>query len=483
MFRVRALVNWFIPEFLQQDRRMSRRARSFIISGMFLSVLLIFYISYYAIISQWQFILFIVAEVVMLGLMFLLRYTGRLIALTNLALAFFSFLLWFQTFKVGGIYSPHLFWVSVIPPMAFLFAGKKTGLLWSLITMLLTVVVFFINGDLLVGETISLLSLNSLYYLKAILPFFIYLTIIILSYEDDKIRDISFLEEANKKIELQHGTLNEQFQEIERQKKNIEFKNIELDIINSDLTASLYYAKYIQNLILPTKGEMELLLPDHFVVYMPKNIVSGDFYKVFRVDDIIVLVAADCTGHGVPGAFMSMLGTVLLNHIVLDQKITDPKLILKVLNKEIRLALNQENNNTRDGMDISIVAFKNGTDIMTYSGAMSSALLVHDGELSYLKGDRIPIGGKTNRIIEDFTLVECQIQKNTMLYLFSDGIVDQFGEDGSTKFGKKRFQSIISEICSLNMPDQKAMIEKQIKDWQGEYQQLDDIMVLGIRLA
>lgn len=278
------------------------------------------------------------------------------------------------------------------------------------------------------------------------------------------------LETQNEVLEIQ---VKERTSEIEEQKKLIEEKN-------KDITDSINYAKRIQEALLPEQTSLTNIFPESFVLFQPKDIVSGDFYWFTQYENKKIIVAADCTGHGVPGALMSMIGCNILNKIILDEGITQPNLILDRLNEEVRTALKQRENasETRDGMDIAIITITNNE--LQYSGAHRPLYLIANNELTEIKANKFSIGGIQEEK-RTFTNHILTLQKNDTLYLSSDGYADQFGGKSGKKLMTKNFKELLLKIQNDSMKTQKEFLSKSIEDWRGSREQVDDILVIGIR--
>ena len=274
-----------------------------------------------------------------------------------------------------------------------------------------------------------------------------------------------------KRISLAHSSLEENIKVIEAQNKNI-----------SD---SIQYAQRIQQAILPIKSEMATILPEHFVFLKPRNVVSGDFYWVGDLREScgkVVVAVIDCTGHGVPGAFMSMIGNDMLNYIVREKEISSPDQILNLLHKEVRKALHQSETGNRDGMEISIAAFNEETNILEFAGARNSLIYIQNGELNELKGNRMPIGGHQKEHERVFTKYQLNIEAPFVFYLFSDGFQDQFGGKDGRKFMSKKFKQFLLGNHKLPMEEQKTSLQKTLNDWAKGEAQVDDILVMGVKL-
>ncbi len=254
---------------------------------------------------------------------------------------------------------------------------------------------------------------------------------------------------------------------------------------NRDIRKSIQYAQRIQQAALPPQDYIASLLPEYFILYLPKDIVSGDFYWMTKVRDKILFTAADCTGHGVPGAFMSMLGIAFLNEIVgkIEYDQLQPNLILNILREYVIRFLKQEEKtgSSKDGMDMALCMLDTSTNELHFAGANNPAWIVRDNQLIELKGDDMPIGIYYNAK-ESFTNQVISYQQGDIVYLFSDGYADQFGGPRGKKFMVKRFRKLILEISSEDMEQQKALLLQTFRDWKGNRRQLDDILVMGVKL-
>ncbi|MDP1746698.1 MAG: tetratricopeptide repeat protein [Bacteroidota bacterium] len=267
-------------------------------------------------------------------------------------------------------------------------------------------------------------------------------------------------------------------------------KNTLIEKQKEKIIDSITYAQHIQQSILIEESEIQKILPDSFIYYQPKDIVSGDFYWCSKIEDKIILAAIDCTGHGVPGAFMSMIGNTLLNQIVNEKHITMPSEILRQLNIGIYQALHQEKEETlsRDGMDIALCSIDYKNNQLEYAGAQNPMYLVSDNELTVVKADRQTIGGggmiskKENPLKREYTNHVIPIKKDMCIYLFSDGYMDQFRGSDRKKFGIQQFKDLILANQSLSMQKQKALMVEEHENWKENAHQIDDILIIGLRL-
>lgn len=271
--------------------------------------------------------------------------------------------------------------------------------------------------------------------------------------------------------------LDRKNREIEQQKKTVEEKNWEI-------TSSIEYAKRIQDAVMPSMNEIRASIPNCFVYYRPKEIVSGDFYWYAQNGDEAFIAAVDCTGHGVPGAFMSMIGNDHLNQIVNVEKRTQPDVILNRLHHEIQVTLKQKHGVTdnHDGMDIALCAINQKESRLLFSSANRYLYRIRNGELTETKGDHFNIGGIMHEDVRKYNLHEMELKKGDVFYIFSDGVSDQFGGEKAKKFGYKRLKNTLLELHQKPIEEQKTTFEKTLVDWMGENDQIDDFLLIGIRI-
>jgi PAS domain S-box-containing protein len=262
-------------------------------------------------------------------------------------------------------------------------------------------------------------------------------------------------------------------------------KLIELEIQakNKKINDSINYAQRIQGAILPDNQLIRRLLPDSFILYKPRDVVSGDFPWFMQVGDDIFLAAVDCTGHGVPGALISLIGYFLLNDIVRSRKITDPGEILDALDAGVTQTLRQdeEDAKTKDGMDISLCKINLKTRTLEYAGAHRPLYCLQGGELQEIKGDRFPIGGGKFKNQTNFTTTKLVLDAGDAVYFCSDGFPDQFGGEDNRKFGPRRLRDMINEQKENSMRVQMTVFDETWEQWKGEHKQTDDMLLIGIR--
>ena len=286
-------------------------------------------------------------------------------------------------------------------------------------------------------------------------------------------------------IEISHA-----IEKSEKEKEIYRLRHVELkeaydkiEEINIEITASINYARRIQQAILPKPGEIRGLKDKILILYLPKDVISGDFYWFSKAGKKLVITAGDCTGHGVPGALMSMLGISFLEEIVKIRKITESGLILNELRKEVRSSLHQKGfkDEAKDGIDISLCVIDQEKQTIQYSGANNNLYLIRDNELIEYQADRMPIG-----IFEledkDFVSQTIPAKPGDIIYMFSDGYIDQFGGPDRKRYKYKTFKAFLLKIHTLPLQEQKEMLEKEFFGWKGDNIQLDDVLILGMKI-
>jgi serine phosphatase RsbU (regulator of sigma subunit) len=252
---------------------------------------------------------------------------------------------------------------------------------------------------------------------------------------------------------------------------------------NANITSSIEYASQIQHAVLPPIELIDNLLPDNFILSNPKDIVSGDFFWFAEKDNKIVVTIADCTGHGVPGAFMSLLGITLLNEIVNSEGITRSDAIVTRLFERVIHSLKQSRKDipTSDGMDIALCVLDQHQKRIQFTGSMSALVYISDGKLEVIKSDQLSINVLYGNY-GPFTTKEINYRKGDIIYMFSDGYPDQFGGNYDKKFLSQNFYLMLLEIHKLPMLSQRELLEKRLYEWMKGNTQTDDITVMGIRL-
>lgn len=256
----------------------------------------------------------------------------------------------------------------------------------------------------------------------------------------------------------------------------------EIEDKNAFIKKGIGYAKRIQEAVLPKEEDLKVYLPDHFVHFKPKDIIGGDFYWYGEYDEHIIIATIDCTGHGAPGALISLIGNQMLNKIVKEKGITDPGEILEVLNLEVIKTLNTVDDSVlQEGMDISMLSIDTRSRKIRFAGAKNSVVVVRNGQVERLRGEGVSIGD-IHRLAEGFTSHVVNVGPSDSIYLFTDGIIDQFGGPESKKFLHKRLYSVLQANHMYSMEIQANCLKRELMNWQTSHPQIDDILIIGLRV-
>jgi len=274
---------------------------------------------------------------------------------------------------------------------------------------------------------------------------------------------------------------NKMTQQLKQAFEDIENANAELALKNEQITHSIQYAQRIQQAILPVAEDLDRALGHYFVIYYPKDIVSGDFYWFTHIEQKVFLAVVDCTGHGVPGAFLSMIAHTLLNKIINENLIFNPADILEQLHNGVRVALRQETGETRDGMDVCLCQIDKSQQLVKFAGAKRPLFYLSQAEFIEIKGDKKSIGGLQKEEQRTFTTHEITVQAGDKLYLSTDGMVDQPDPEGK-KFGSKQLRTLLQECASKSINEQKEILLTQFQAHQQQEPQRDDVTLIGIQL-
>jgi len=275
----------------------------------------------------------------------------------------------------------------------------------------------------------------------------------------------------------------ERTEEVVRQKSEIENKNEELEILYKQVTDSIHYAKRIQEAILPPSALIDQILPNSFVLFKPKDIVSGDFYWIEKKNGLTYFAAVDCTGHGVPGAFMSLVGHNILKDIISNTNVIKPSEILDKLREGVINTLHVSNSGTqfKDGMDITLCCINFDTLELQYAAAYNPLCIVRDGELIIYNANKFPIGAFIGEK-ENFDNITIQLQKNDQLYIYSDGYADQFGGPNGKKFMVGNFRKLLVQLANKPITEQMGFLKTTLDNWQGDLEQVDDVLIIGLKV-
>ena len=388
----------------------------------------------------------------------------------------------------GGLDSPIISWLAACPPLSLMLVGKRSAIVWS--TLMVVCLCFFaylafidfplpqnFNGEWLIVFKIHIISG---------LIFLTYLINLIFNNTKEKAHKI--VEQKNKELVKAMEALEGARLALEKSHDDIVLVNMELirqkeitENKNRAITSNLRYAKEMQNAIMPNPHILQSLFVDSFYMLKPLKIVSGDFFWTTRVDGLTFVAVVDCTGHGVPGALMSVIGNNLLKEAVKIKKMTDPPEILSFLHKGVCLALHQDETASHDGMEIGLCVIDEEEGLVKYSGAKISLFVARNGSIEQIKADNQSIGGIYSGARKEFRLHSIPLDTITKFYLFTDGLKDQFGGPEGKKFMLRRINQTLHHIHQLPMPMQKSYITEIMNDWMREEEQLDDITIVGFQ--
>ena len=278
------------------------------------------------------------------------------------------------------------------------------------------------------------------------------------------------------------GLYQNRLDELIKQNERVVAQKEMIEIQKNQIIQSINYARNIQKAVLPVESQLKDFFADYFILYIPKDIVSGDFYWTYYQNDKVFFAAADATGHGVQGAFMSMLGISLMNEICYNFS-GNAADFLNTMRNKTKEALKQTSfdSGPRDGFDLQLCIFHTRQGIVEYAGANNNLLLSRNNQIFEFNADKMPVG-VAYKEEKPFTNHSISVQDNDIFYLFSDGYKDQFGGTEQQKFSKKRFYNLLSQISSKPLTEQKEILEKKFHDWKGSNTQVDDVLVMGIKI-
>ncbi len=461
----------YIDRFIYPEDKMSpdnlRKGRFFILSAFLILFLMVVTAPLLVLLVPDEAVFTLVFNgfvvVLLTAMIFAFRKFGKRILFANI-LAIMLLSPFVQTYqKTGGIYSSDSFIILIIASWIFLVADKKSGIVWFGVCFIWWLSLSYfaqINTRDFLSD-FNKMSAN--YHLFNYVTAGFFMMLIIYLYEQGK---------------------DKYLKEVMKSKSEIEEKNKELEIKNQEVMSSINYAKRIQYAVLPHEETIYRSIPLSFILYKPRDIVSGDFFWFNEIDEKnFILVCADCTGHGVPGAFMTVIGSSSLNQIVTENKIIKPSEILFELDKKIMATLKQEKQRigyVPDGMDLSLLKVNKEKKQFTFTSAKRTAILIRNKQIEELKGNKNSLGGlRGNEKIFEETIIS--YNEDDIIYLFTDGYIDQFGGEKNKKFMIKQFREVLLNIHPLPMSEQKQKLDSAITTWIGKNEQTDDITVMGIR--
>lgn len=412
---------------------------------------------------------------------------------------------------------PGVYWYYLFPPFSIFLLGRKTGTVYNIILIVVTIIYFSLplaNNHLYDYEfEVRFISIYSAIFFFAFFFESIRATTF-KAYEithDKNTKYLKLISIKNAYLKKNNQELSNLAEEIKAQMEYLKVLNFELQDQNEKIAMqnslletqskeiltqhemlvqhkqniddSILYASYIQNALLPGDELLKEIFHDNFILYKPRNIIGGDFYFIKKIENSLIIAAADCTGHGVPGALLSMLGIASLSEIVYRREIYSTSMMLSDMKREVSSVLSRKDNiyDAKDGMDISLCKINLSTLELQYSGAYNPVFVVRGNELIHLKADKILVGNSINES-RIFTHQDLQLTKGDCLYLFSDGYSDQLGGTPRKKFMMRNFQELLIRISGESMVTQKKILVQTFEKWKGNYDQTDDVMIIGIKI-
>lgn len=478
-----------IHPFYKEDEKLHLKAKAmlqaFMLTALFsLSYLFISYLIdfRYGVILMW----FNLITFLLLPL--LLRFKISLDLLGNIYLSIGSLVVVMVIFFSGGLQSPVLPWLAASPTLALMLMGRRYAIFWTFLAIL--GVIFF--GYLSFKEVELSYNFNTdwhvFFYIQVIVGLITLVLVINLIFHNSKEKAYQVISEKNYELSQALNELEKARNALEKSHNDIVLINHELirqkeltESKNRSITSSLRYAKNMQNALMPNPYILQSLFTDSFFLTKPLNIVSGDFFWVTRANGLTYAAVVDCTGHGVPGALMSVVGNNLLKEAVKLRKLSNPAQILQFMQKGVSAALHQAETYNHDGMEIGLCVLDEEKGEASFCGAKISLLFVQHGKLHYIKADNTAIGGIGTSRLTDYQVHTIRIDKPTKFYLFTDGLKDQFGGANGKKFMLRRVKQTIEHVHQLPMPMQKSYIAEILNDWMKGEEQVDDITIVGFQ--
>ena len=460
---MKKLIDYFIPAKFKDDNELVRRARFTIWFLLILWVVVIptsAFIIYMLPDKLMNLIVGTAFVLIIAFIIFAFRKTGAF-WLVSVVFGTFAFVgMCASLLTTGGIYSPDMYSFVLIPLVGLIVSDMVVGLVYVGLTFAAGVVFFLLDQQHVIPFHQAAGSLAPSYYLFDFIISSGLVYIIIFRNEKLRLKLLGELRNTNKIVSEK----------------------------NKEITDSINYAKFIQQGILPADSEIKKYFPEHFVLYKPKDIVSGDFYwcgqKKNNNSILNYIAAVDCTGHGVPGAFMSMLGYSLLNQALNNSAIISVNDILNYVNRELPKVLKSEGkeNSLRDGMDISLCAIDFEKQEIFFSGANNPLWILRKNEMVILKSDKQAISASEEIEKKSFSVQQFKLEKGDCIYLFTDGYADQFGGTKGKKFKYKQLSEKLKVIGNKVMGEQKEILGKTFEEWKGGLEQVDDVCIIGIMI-
>jgi serine phosphatase RsbU (regulator of sigma subunit) len=469
----------------------------------------IFYLSFYSVKMFYLnepnlSLIYIFCICIIVSMMFYLRFKKAINFVSHILVAglmgielFFLFRNGSHLLNISSYYIfPGIYWYYIFPPFSIFLMGRKVGALYNLVLISFTIIFFsfsvFDNNLYDLEFKVRFLSVYSAIFFFAF--FFEYIRSITFQAfqitQEKKIKLLSRVslqkdELVKKSVELSWMTeeIRVQMEYLDDMSKEISEQRDLLLQQKQNITDSILYASYIQKALLPNESLIKNYFNDHFILYKPRDIIGGDFYYLKKIENTFIFAVADCTGHGVPGALLSMLGIAFLTEITHQREITETRIVLSEVRERIKSALDQNyvKYEARGGMDIALCALNLDNHMLQFSGINLPIYIIRESELITLKSNKMPVGIILNDNVE-FLQTDFQLIKGDTIYLFSDGYEDQFGGEANRKFMTKSFQELLLKISPKKMSEQKTILKQTLNDWMGTNNQTDDILVVGLRI-
>ncbi|NME72409.1 PP2C family protein-serine/threonine phosphatase [Flammeovirga aprica] len=383
----------------------------------------------------------------------------------------------------GGIKAPVIAWFLCVIVSAFWYANRLSGIIWFVITALDVLFIFMADLFEVLPADQMPEEAYAFYAGVMLLGIMFYYFVVIITYENWKDKAVKKMNEQHQELLSNHEELQHQNEEIAAQKELLNDRTERIEEVNLKLNGSISYASRIQQSILSKEEELQNYFADAFVYWKPRDVVGGDFYWMCDFGKgIKVLACIDCTGHGVPGSFLTIMANDILNEAAHYLKMSDPRHLIIFLDQNIqRLTSKREKGYIEDGMDVSIIRVNENEGEVEFAGAKQNLYRISDGELTEYKGDKFSVGGRSIRD-KRFIKKSFEYQKDDLLFLQSDGYQDQFGGKNDKKFMRKQYKSNLLNNHYLPLQTQKAELSKAFNLWKGEERQTDDVLVVGIKL-
>ncbi|WP_281613605.1 SpoIIE family protein phosphatase [Flammeovirga sp. SubArs3] len=382
----------------------------------------------------------------------------------------------------GGITAPVIAWFLCAIVSAFWYANRLSGIIWAVFTVLDVLIIFLLDYHDIVVKNLMPDSSYDFYAGVMYTGVIVYYLIVVFTYENWKQKASVALNDQHKTLLSNHEELTQQNEEIIAQREMLSEKTDLLENVNNKLNSSIRYASRIQQSLLESEEYFKELVQDGFIFWEPRDVVGGDFYWMHDYGNGVKTIACiDCTGHGVPGAFLTIMANDILSGAASLLKISDPRHLLIYLNQNVVKLTSKNTTTVEDGMDVSIIKIDDRKQELEFAGAKQNLYLVNDSGLTEYKGGKFSIGGQ---LIKDkrFDSIKVPYQKGDCIYLQSDGYQDQFGGVKNTKFLKKKYKQQLASFAGYTMQEQKEKLADNFLQWKENEKQTDDVLVIGIQL-